>query len=867
MADHPSPAVSSALAGALTGSTVGRFLVGDRLGKGAMGEVYRAEDPRLKRTVAIKRLSPSLRTDPVYRHRFLEEAERASSFTDSHIAAVYDVVEHQDEMFLVMELVEGQTLRHRLREKMTLEEFLGIAIQCAEALAAAHERGIVHCDIKPENIMLTTSGQVKILDFGVAKHLPSSDQSSTIDRSGVVGGTPAYMAPEVLLEGLPDGRADIFSLGVVLYEALTGKHPFAAGSYVATTHRVLHEKPASIRIFNSTVPEALESTVNRALAKQPADRYQSARELLTDLHFVEEATSQPGLTLPSWAPPPLWKRILGPVLATLVVVAMVAAGYQAVQRWWPKPVKPTYIAVLPFIPSSDDAQARAFSKGLSATLSLRLAQLTGHYPVQVVPPGEITNQEIQYAEQARKTFGVNVVLEGSLRQSGHLTRISYSLIDAITRQQLRGETITVATDDPFAMEDRLLESIVSQLGLALEARDKSALFAHSTTQPAAYDYYLRGRGYLQEYQKRDNVDNAIALFRDAIARDSSYALAYAGLGEAYWREYDLTQDSSLVNKASENCHRAVSLAENLAGGHVCQGVVYNGTGQYDKAVQELQRATQLEPTNDDAFRGLASAYQRLGKWDEAEQTYKRAIDLRPQYFGGYAYLGSFYFNRARYEDAARMFGDQIAVAPDNRQGYSNLGAVYLNQGRYSDAIPQFQRSVVLQPSVAGYSNLATAYFFQGNYQEAARTYQQAVKLAENSFVAWGNLAEAYYWTPGERARAADAYQKAIALANARLQVNPRDAEAISHLALFHAMLQHRAPALKYVGEALQLTPDDPETQFKAAKVYIQLGMRTQALAAAEKAISLGYLVYVLRDDPVFADLAADVQFQKLVRTK
>ena len=867
MTEPVSPAVSDPTAGALTGSAVGRFLVGNRLGKGAMGEVYRAEDPRLKRTVAIKRMSPTLRADPLYRHRFLEEAERASSFSDAHVAAVYDVVEHHDEIFLVMEMVEGQTLRQRLREKMTLEEFLGIAIQCAEALAAAHERGIVHCDIKPENIMLTTSGQVKILDFGVAKHLPSSDQSSTIDRSGTVSGTPAYMAPEVLLEGLPDGRADIFSLGVVLYEALTGKHPFASGSYVATTHRILHEKPAPIRIFNSKVSEALEETVNRALAKQAADRYQSARELLTDLRFVEQATSQPELILPSWAPPPLWKRILWPVFAALAVVAILAAGYQAVQRWWPKPVKPTYIAVLPFTPSSDAAQARAFSKGLSATLSFRLAQLTGHYPVQVVPPSEITKEDIQNAEQARRSFGVNVVLEGSLRQSGKLTRISYSLVDAVTRQQLRGETITVATDDAFAIEDHLLESIVSQLGLALEARDKSALLAHSTGQPAAYDYYLRGRGYLQEYQKRESVENAIAVFRNALARDPNYALAYAGLGEAYWREYDFTQDSSLVNMASENCHRAVSLAENLAGGHVCLGLVYNGTGQYDKAVEELQRAIQLEPTSDDGYRGLGLAYQRLGKWDEAEQTYRRAIDLRPQYFGGYAWLGSFYYNRARYDDAARMFMELIAVAPDNRQGYSNLGAIYLNQGHYADAIPQFQRSVVLQPSTAAYSNLATAYFFQRNYQEAARNYQQAVRLAGNSFVAWGNLAETYYWMPSEHERAVDAYQKAIALAEARLQVNPRDAEAISHLALFHAMLQHRGPALKYIGEALQVAPEDPEVQFKAAKVYIQLGMRAQALAAAEKAIAQGYLVYVLRDDPVFADLASDVQFQKLVRTK
>ena len=217
---------------------MGRFRIGERLGKGGMGEVYRAEDTKLKRTVALKRLAPSLRADSLYRHRFLEEAERASRFSDAHVAAVYDVLEEQGEIFLILEYVEGQNLRQRLREPLSLDEFFTIAIQCAEALVSAHRQGIVHCDIKPENIMLTSAGQVKILDFGVAKHLPRSDQSSTVDRAGTFAGTPAYMSPEVLLEQAPDGRADVFSLGVVFYEVLTGQHPFMAGSFVATTDRI-----------------------------------------------------------------------------------------------------------------------------------------------------------------------------------------------------------------------------------------------------------------------------------------------------------------------------------------------------------------------------------------------------------------------------------------------------------------------------------------------------------------------------------------------------------------------------------------------------------------------------------------------------
>src|SRR6266851_1235305 len=276
----------------LSGSVVGRFRIGDRLGKGGMGEVYRAEDTKLKRP------APALRADSLYRLRFLEEAERASRFSDSHVAALYDVLEEQGEIFLILEYVEGQNLRQRLRRPLSLDEFFTIAIQCAEALVSAHKQGIVHCDIKPENIMLTNQGQVKILDFGVAKHLPRSDQSSTVDRAGTFAGTPAYMSPEVLLEQAPDGRADVFSLGVVSYEVLTGQHPFMAGSFVATSDRIRRETPASIRIFNRSVPEDLEALVNKAMAKEPAHRYASAQELLDDLRNVRDGLTPTGLLRP-----------------------------------------------------------------------------------------------------------------------------------------------------------------------------------------------------------------------------------------------------------------------------------------------------------------------------------------------------------------------------------------------------------------------------------------------------------------------------------------------------------------------------------------------------------------------------------------
>jgi serine/threonine-protein kinase len=276
----------------LTGTVAGRFEIENRVGTGGMGEVYRARDTRLKCAVALKRLSPALRNDSLYRRRLMEEAQRSAQMrNEPRVAAVYDFLETEDEFFLVMEYVEGETLRQRLSRPIQLQEFLHIAGQCAEALIAANDRGILHGDIKPENIMLTPAGQVKILDFGVAKHILGSgtgaEEDVTIDRAGTLAGTPAYMAPEILLQKAVDGRADIFSLGIVFYESLTGRHPFRGDSFSVTSDRIRGETPVPASEFNPDVSPALECILQRMLAKKPADRYANARELLADLDHLQ----------------------------------------------------------------------------------------------------------------------------------------------------------------------------------------------------------------------------------------------------------------------------------------------------------------------------------------------------------------------------------------------------------------------------------------------------------------------------------------------------------------------------------------------------------------------------------------------------
>jgi serine/threonine protein kinase len=286
----------------LTGATVGRFVVRRHLGTGGMGQVYLAEDTRLKRAVALKRMAPHLSADQRYRQRFLKEAECASQLSDPHIADIYDVFEENGEIFLVMEYVDGESLRQRLRRSVPLEELLEVATQCASALAAAHSRGIVHRDLKPENIMLTAALQVKILDFGLAKIMPHAHDSTIVDglqSSAAISGTPAYMAPETLLERQADGRSDIFSLGVTLYEMATGQHPFLADTFLGTAERVLHHTPPPIGLLNSKVPAELTRSVTKMLCKDPAERYATSADMLVDLRALHRAQGFPLLSPPS----------------------------------------------------------------------------------------------------------------------------------------------------------------------------------------------------------------------------------------------------------------------------------------------------------------------------------------------------------------------------------------------------------------------------------------------------------------------------------------------------------------------------------------------------------------------------------------
>jgi serine/threonine-protein kinase len=842
-----------------------------------MGEVYRAEDTKLKRTVALKRISPRLNLDQHSRERFLREAECASRLNEPHIAGIYDVFEESGETFLVMEYVEGQTLRERMTQPLSIGEFLSIAQQCAAAVAAAHRGRVIHRDLKPENIMLTSGGQVKVLDFGVAKVLRQQDETATANPSavpsGFFAGTPTYMAPEVLLGKEADGRADIFSLGIIFYEALTGRHPFRGENFLATSQKILGETPRPLHEYNPRVPEEWERIVSKMLAKEREARYATADDLLVDLRSLGSAPSN---ILPRPATRPVWTRrqriggVAGSaVVALALLFALMPGARQRVRGWLgiPRVAPQQLVAVLPAETGTADVQTAPFRNGLTEAISAQLTRMPLEARLQVVSASEIRAKGVKTVEAARRELGATQVLLCGLEISGDQLRVTVSLVDARNHNVLRTAGFNVPAADPFSVQERVIDAAGGIMELVIPSRGAKPTKARETQVANAYMDYWRGRGYLQDYDKVENIESAVKAFDAALQQDPNYALAYAGRAEAYWMLYESSKDVKWIESSRQDCKQVLKLDSALPAGHLCMGRLYKGTGGYREAVQEFERAVEAEPANADGFRELAEAYDSLGKPELAEATYRRAIELRPHYWAGYNWLGAFYYGRAQYAKAAEMFEQVTALAPYNPRGLSNLGVCYVEQGRYKDAIEVLERSIAVRPAASPYTNLGNAYFYLHRYEDATRAYEQATHFDQPDAVRWRNLADGYYWTPGARQQAAAAYQRAISIATTKLQVNPNDASSLGTLAVCHAMLGEQAKALYYLRKGLELAPNNPEMLFKAALVYLHTGDEAQCIAWLEKARAAGISPARIRDTPDFEPLRAERRFQELSPVK
>ncbi len=831
-----------------------------------MGIVFRARDERLNREVALKTLPRLALLSDAARRQFRREALSLAKITDPHVAMAFDFGRDAGIDYLVTEYVPGLTLEAMLAGRPLPEaDVFQLGKQLASGLEAAHKEGVIHRDLKPSNLKITPDGRLKILDFGLAYMLKAETAEATATASLTEtfsdAGTLPYMAPEQVKGQKPDARADVWSAGAVLYEMSTGKSPFGElirGPLIAA---ILESAPAPPREVNPKISEGLERVILRALQKDPKERYQSAGDLRIDLANLATGTAP---IYPKQGAALNWRLRLAIMIATAVV--FVSAGVLWIRhRAEHLAPEERMMAVLPFESVANDAPTNALGLGLTDTVTAKLVQAVDGGHLQLISTRDLIAHGVKTSEQARSEFGTDLVLEGSMQQEGTRIRINWSLVNPRTHTQIAANTITGAAGDMFGLQDKLVDDVLEKLPRAVEPGRRLALQERFNTKPAAYDFYLRGRGYLEDYKVEDNLESAIAEFERAIAVDENYAPAYAAMGLAYDRGFRWkNRDKEWVQKAKTQCERALAITPQLAEGHTCLGNVLLSTGHYQDAAREFQRSIDLDHNSDEALRSLADAYQKLGNPSAAEEAYRKALSLRPNYYGIYGALGAFYSNQARYSDAAGMFQKEIQLAPLYYYGYSNLGAMELMLGQYPPAVEAFKRSIALRPTGVAYGNLGAVYFYMRRYPDSAENLQEALKIDPRNWQNWGNLGDTLFQIPARRAEAMTAYQKAIELAKERLGVNPRDASILSFTADYYAMLDQEPQAREQMRRALEIAPADADVLFRAAILYNHFGDMEKTLDFLTKSVAAGGSRTEIRDTPDFDRLKDDRRFRALL---
>jgi serine/threonine protein kinase/tetratricopeptide (TPR) repeat protein len=818
----------------------GRYRILRHLGSGGMGAVYEATDEELGGTVALKTILPELIASEISLTRFRSEVALARKVTHPNVCRVFDVAHHSSSVsanttFLTMELLHGDTLRSRIvsGNKFDEEETIDIARQIALGLHAVHGAGVIHRDLKTANVMLVRElrGGLRavLTDFGLARAvLP--DQALT--APGTVVGTPAYMAPE-LFGGAEASRAsDIYALGVVIYEMVSGGPP--------------------VRTPPPPVNPRLDPVIERCLRLDPRERFDTAAEVIEAL----EPAGKPRRTIFS-------RRDIA-TLALAAAGLIVLATRQRIRIWLSDVPERRHVAVLPFSTVGSSVDRQVFADGLTETLTSKLAELEQfHNELWLVPSSEIRSRAAKTAEESRKAFNVTLAVTGNVQQLENTVRVTANLIDARTLKQIDSRTVDVPVSELFALQNHVVNNVASMLQIELVPPARRVLSAGQTKDPVAYELYQEATGHLRHIEL-PSVSKAIALLQDAIARDNAYALAYARLAEAYWRKYSYSKVAADIDLSLKNGLRALDLNAGLAPVHASLGAIYNSVGRYDDAARELDKALDLDPKSMDAITTLASLYNRTKRFREAEDTYRRAITLRPDYWLSYNQLGAFYFSQARYEDALQMFSAVASLTPESALGDKNAGAVLIALGRYEEAEKRLKRSSDIEPSAQTYSNLSVCASFQGRYREAVTLLQKSVELDDRNHLSWRNLGDAYAMVPDLKFRAPEAYRKALELVELRLKVSPNNADHLLSAALYQAKLARKDDALSIVAQVGGYGPLNAAQTFKSALIFEIAGERARALETLGRAIAAGYSIEQVRKEPELAGLRQDPRFEPLL---
>jgi len=853
------------------GRVVSHYEVMGRLGGGSMGVVYRARDTRLGREVALKFLHPSSASTPKAVERFQREASAVSGLNHPNICTLHDVGTHEGHPFLVLELLEGTTLKELLRKApLPAQRVAEFGAQIADALDAAHGKGIVHRDVKPGNLFLTPRGQVKVLDFGLAKLVSgpltgdSSDTSAPTEHAltevGVTVGTLAYMSPEQLL-GLPlDGRADLFSLGAVLHELATGRPAFSAATASAIREAILHRDPGSAPGRGAETATALQRVIARALEKDPERRYRTAGELRTDLRAIAMGDTTAAGRPSAPAAPPDWHRGVRFGLAVAAAVAVAVVAF-LVGRNKPAPGAIESASVVAVLPLDEARAGDELGLGAADILISSLARVPGLNVLSRSSTQAYRGRGLAPSRIARE-LGVDYLVEGAVERAGDTLRLTLTLVRA-SGVVAWSETYEGAVGELFELQRRAAAALARALRPGNASEAGPFLPAGTAGTVETLRLYSQAQALLERPDVPGNVEGAAARLEKAVAAEPRFALARAALGDAYWTRYLATHETEWASRARVAAEEALRLDPEQPLVQLSLAAIDEGTGRLEEARAGLEALVRAHPDNDEAHRLLGRVLGRLGRGDEALAELQKAVSLRPGFWRNHQQLGLAHLSAGRHAAAAAAFRRIIELQPDLAWGHQMLGTVQHVQGDLAGAIESYRRALALGPDALAWSNLGAALYTEGRLDEAVQAFGEAVRLEPGAPANHRNLGDAYQRL-GRAVESRRSWSEAVRLCQEALRVDPRSTETLGQLAVYEAKLGRHASAESHARRALDLAPGDADARYRAAVTLALAGKADAAVAALAQALERGYSRSVARDDDDLGSLRGRSDFQSLV---
>ena len=705
-----------------------RYHILEKLGSGGMGVVYKAEDTRLGRTVALKFLPEEFAHDREALDRFRREAHAASALNHANICTIYDVDESEGQPFIVMELLEGKTLKEHLAGRpLEISPLLELGIQMADALQVAHARGIIHRDIKPTNAFVTSGRQAKILDFGLAKLVPQhvgagpalspagfdfSDPYLT--GTGIILGTIAYMSPEQARGEVVDSRTDLFSFGAVLYEMATGQQAFSGSTNAVVYEAVLNRAPVSALRFNPTMPAELERIISKTLEKDRTVRYQTASDLLADLKRL--------------------KRDLESAQALAQPVAALPASARRKPRG--KPGRIRALAVLPLENLSRDPEQEYFADGMTEALITSLAQIGALRVISRTSAMQYKGAHKPLPEIGRE-LNVDAVVEGSVMRSGERVRITVQLIHAATDQHLWAKSYDRDLQDVLTLQSEVAWAVAQEIKVKLTPQEKARFGCACVVNPEVYELYLKGRHHWGKLTE-EGLREGIAHFNQAIEKDPACGICYAGLADCYSSIglFGYWKPKEAFPRAKAAAARALELDETQAPAHAALGLAhFLYDWDWAGAEREFRRALELNPGDAMAHHVYGLYFWGMGPMEQALREMKRARELDPLSPVVNIGMGWTLFFAKRFDEAVRQFRETLAISPDFWMAHWGLGATYLQLGLQEDALAELHKAVSLSgDNTKAIAELGHAYAIAGNALEAAKTLERLKELSGQIYV-------------------------------------------------------------------------------------------------------------------------------------